>query len=413
MSKMAQADSRTGDPEIIELLALMTSSDRLHRYAEIREASPVVRCRYVDGSPMWLVTRHAEARVALADTRLASDSSRHGSINTAAANAVPEDVGRYFTGNMLDRDPPEHTRLRRLVARAFTARRVESLGPQVQEAADALLDAAAGSGTVDLVSEFADMLPIQVICQLFGVPRDEWQRWASTSKRLTEMGPAAAQAAGDLVALAREVIELKRSTPQGDLITDLVRLGDEDGDRLSDDELVTTVITLLGTGHESTVQLLSNSLAALVLNPEMAELLRRDPARVPAAVEEFLRYFTPFELSGLRFATEPVELGGVTIPAGDAVQILLAAGDRDPRAFERADELDISRQDAGGHLAFGHGIHYCIGAALARTQGAVAVRTVLRRFPALVLACPTEQLVWRHTFVSGPVRLPVHLPPAA
>ncbi|MEV6942986.1 cytochrome P450 [Streptomyces sp. NPDC051172] len=391
----------------IDLITLMTSPDRHALYARLRARGPVVRCRFIDGTPMWLVTRHAEALQVLADPRLVNDSAKHGRINVAAANALPEDLGRYFTGNMLDRDPPEHTRLRKLVARVFTARAVRELRPVVEELTGGLLDAGTSAQRFDLVTGLAEPLPVRVICRLFGVPEHQWDLWATHSRALTSMDEGVTDAARGLVGLALELITDKRRTPGDDLVSELVRLNDAESDRLSDDELVTTVITLLGTGHESTVQLVGNGMYALVAHPDQADLLRADPDRIPAAVEEFLRFFTPFELSGLRFTDAPVEIGGVLIPEGEAVQVALAAADRDPRAFAHADRLDVTRTDAGRHLALGHGIHYCIGAALARTQAETAVREVLRRFPRLRPAVPLSEVPWRHTFVSGPASLPV------
>lgn len=410
---VAHHGRQVSDPEQQELrlLDLMTDPDRAATYARVREGAGVLRCRHVDGSAVWLVTRYDDVRAVLSDPRFASDSARHGRGGMAAVSGMPEDVARYLDGNMLDRDPPEHSRLRRLVARVFTARRVAALRPQAQRLADDLLDAVADQQQTDMVAAFADPFPSQVICELFGVPRRDWQSWARHAKGLTEMGPAMVDAARGLIGLSADLIARKRAEPGADLVSDLVRINAEDGSRLTDDELVTMVITLLGTGHESSVQFLSCGFHTVLTQPQHRGALVREPARVSAAVEEILRFFTPFELSGLRYPVEPVRIGDVTIPAGEPVYAVLAAADRDPRAFADPDRVDLERRDAGAHLAFGHGLHFCIGAALARMQGEVAFTTLLHRFPQVELAVAPSRLTWRRTFVNGPVALPVRLRP--
>ncbi|GGQ86367.1 cytochrome P450 family protein [Couchioplanes azureus] len=405
-----QPPAGLGEQEL-RLLDLMTDPDRVATYARLREQYRVVACRHVDDSRVWLVTRYEDAKLVLADPRFASDSSRHGRGGMAAVSGMPEDVARYLDGNMLDRDPPEHTRLRRLVSRVFTARRISALAPQAQRLADALFDSAADQPEPDLVASFSGPYPSQVICELFGVPRHQWDDWARHAKGLTEMGPAMVDAARGLIALALDLIARKRVAPGADLVSELVALNDQDAAKLTDDELVTMVITLLGTGHESSVQFLSCGFYTLLTQEQHREALIQDPARVSAAVEEILRVFTPFELSGMRYPVEPVEIGGITIPAGEPVYAVLAAADRDPRVFPEPDRIDLLRGNTGAHLAFGHGLHFCIGAALARMQGEIAFTTLLRRFPAVSLAVPADELKWRRAFVNGPAALPVHLTP--
>lgn len=415
---MAEAEelmaTRPGPPDgELSVIGLMTDPDRLGTYARLRESEPVTRCLFFDGSPLWLVTRYADARAVLSDPRLSSDSSRPGRLRVTDAHGLPEEIARYFNGNMLDQDPPEHTRLRGLVSRSFTARRIAGLRPHVQRIADRLVDEAAAredrDGGVDLVDALANPLPIGVLCELLGVPDDHRHRWAAAAKDLTAMGADVVSAAGTLVELAKELVDLKRAEPGDDLVSDLVRARDSAGDRLGEDELVTTVITVLGSGNESTVQLIAAGMFSLLAHPEQAAALVGDPALVPAAVEEFLRYFTPFELSGLRFTTEPVTVGGVVIPEGEAVMVVLAAADRDPRVFADPERVDFTRRPAEGHLAFGHGVHYCLGASLGRMQAEVALGTLWRRRPHVALTVPAEQVTWRAAFVSGPTELPVRL----
>ncbi|MBB5802230.1 cytochrome P450 [Saccharothrix ecbatanensis] len=396
---------------------LMADPDRLGTYARLREDGPVSRCLFFDGNPLWLVTRYEDAKAVLSDPRLASDSSKHGRMRVTDAHGLPENIARYFNGNMLDSDPPEHTRLRGLVSRSFTARRIADLRPAVERIVDRLIDDAAErerrDGHVDLVDVLADPLPLSVLCELLGVPDDHRHRWAAAAKDLTAMGPDVVAAAGTLVELAKALVDLKRARPGADLISDLIRARDDSGDRLSEDELVTTAITVLGSGNESTVQLIAAGTFHLLSHPEQAAALADDPALLPGAVEEFLRYFNPFELSGVRFTTEPVTIGGADIPAGEAVLVVLAAADRDPRVFAEPDRVDFSRPDGRGHLAFGHGIHYCLGAPLGRMQAEVAIGTLWRRRPRVALTVPAERISWRAAFVSGPGELPVRLGPEA
>ncbi|MFL4907945.1 cytochrome P450 [Streptomyces sp. MMS24-I2-30] len=353
-------------------------------YARLRERGPVHRVRLPapDGHHvMWIVVGHEEARAALADTRLAKDGSRIG-----MTFLDEEMIGKY----LLVADPPLHTRLRGLVTRAFTMRRVKELRPRIQEITERLLDEMLPRGRADLVDALAFPLPITVICELLGVP--ELDR-AEFRKMSTEaVAPTSAQTEYDafvrLAAYLTELIEDKRCAgPGDDLLSDLIRTTAEDGDRLSPQELRGMAFLLLVAGHETTVNLITNGVHALLTHPAQLAALRADTTLLDGMVEETLRYEGPVENATFRYAAEPLEIGGTPIARGEPVMIGLTAADRDPARYPDPDRFDI-RRDTRGHLAFGHGIHYCLGAPLARLEARTAIGSLLARAPGLTLDGP-------------------------
>ncbi|MGI5479911.1 cytochrome P450 family protein [Streptomyces lavendofoliae] len=370
-------------------------------YARLRESGPVHQVRTALGNDVWLIVGHAEARAALADPRLSKAPS------TAGRRMLDEDVvGPY----LLVLDPPDHTRLRGLVAREFTGRRVEALRPWVRRVTDELIDAMEPKGRADLVDALAFPLPITVICELLGVPaadRDAFRAW-STEIVAPTGGAFETSAVHALSGYLDALIEDKRrSRPADDLLSALLRTRAEDGDRLSAAELRAMAYLLLIAGHETTVNLISGGVRALLSHPDQLAALRADFGLLDGAVEEMLRYDGPVETGTARFAREPVPVGDTVIPAGAAVLVGIAAGDRDPARFPDPDRFDI-RRDTTGHLAFGHGIHHCLGAPLARLEGRIAVRALLERFPALALdpsAGPPDWLPG--LLMRGVRRLPV------
>lgn len=376
-------------------------------YTRLRQEGPVHRVTLPDGTPAWLITRYADARQALADQRLRKSPAAQ----LATMQWLPQDLANAIGMHMLNADPPDHTRLRRLVSAAFTVRRIQALRPRIERIADDLLDAMAGRDEVDLLDEFAFPLPIQVICELLGVPpadRNSFRAWSNTIVAGATARAELPTAAAGLVGYLRELIEVKRAEPADDLLSALIAVRDT-GDRLSQDELTSMGFLLLIAGHETTVTLLGNAVHALCRHPEQLDRLRADPALLPAAVEEFLRYESPVETSTFRLASEPVRIGEVTIPAGDIVLVGLLAANRDDSRFPTADRLDFDRTD-NLHLAFGHGIHHCLGAPLARLEAEVALGRLLPRFPALRLAVPSDELAWRPgSLIRGLCTLPVRL----
>ncbi|MFC5799818.1 cytochrome P450 family protein [Streptomyces formicae] len=370
-------------------------------YAKLREAGPVHEVVSPYGDRVWLIVGHDEARAALADPRLSKSPGVLG------LKMLDEDViGPY----LLVVDPPDHTRLRRLVAREFTARRVEALRPRVQQITDELIDAMLPAGRADLVGALAFPLPIIVICELLGVPAADLDRFRAWSTEIVAPSSAQAERAAvhELAAYLDELIEDKRCTrPAGDLLSALLRTRAEDGDRLSAAELRAMAYLLLVAGHETTVNLISNGVRALLAHPAQLDALRADFGLLGGAIEEMLRYDGPVENATMRFTREEVRYGDTVVPAGEAVLVGLAGGDRDPARFPEPDRFDI-RRDARGHLAFGHGLHYCLGAPLARIEGATAVRTLLERCPGLALDPEGGPLDWLPgLLMRGARRLPV------
>ncbi|MGY1641758.1 cytochrome P450 [Geodermatophilus sp. SYSU D00703] len=383
-------------------------------FATLRADRPVARARTPIGLPVWLVTRYEDARAALADPRLSKDGARFAEVLDSSPVPAERRVAfaRELTRHMLNSDPPDHTRLRKLVGRAFTMRAVAGLRPRVEQIATELADAmAAGPAEVDLLDAFAFPLPMSVICELLGVPDDErsaFRTWSNTllaSDDLTAERTAAAMAmAGYLDRLVAD----KRAHPGEDVLSGIIAAS-EDADRLSAEETVSMAFLLLVAGHETTVNLIGNGVYALLRSPEALARLRADPDLTPRAVEEFLRFDGPVDLATFRHTTEPVEIAGTPIPAGQVVLVALASANRDPGHFRSPEELDLERADVG-HLAFGFGLHHCLGAPLARLEGDVAFRTLLARFPDLTLAVDPGELTWRSSIlIRGLTRLPVRL----
>ncbi|MFJ8667112.1 cytochrome P450 [Streptomyces sp. NPDC093600] len=370
-------------------------------YAKMRETGPVHRVRTADGDQLWLVVGYEEARAALADPRLSKSPSVVG------LTMLDEQV---IGPNLLVLDPPDHTRLRKLVAGQFTGRRVESLRPRIERLTGELADTMAPAGHADLVDSFAFPLPITVICELLGIPaadRDTFRAWSNEIVAPTGAGPET-EAIEGFAAYLDTLIEDKRAAgPTDDLLSDLITARAEDGDRLSLAELRALAYLLLIAGHETTVNLISNAVRALLTRSDQLAAVRADSGLLDAVVEETLRWEGPVENATFRFTREPVRFGETVIPAYEPVLVSLAAGGRDPERFPDPDRFDI-RRDPRGHLAFGHGIHYCLGAPLARLEARVAIATLLERFPRLELDPEGGALDWLPgMLMRGVRRLPV------
>ncbi len=370
-------------------------------FAAVRQLGAVHEVTLADGHNAWLVVGYEEARTALNDPRLSKDM--HAALATGSGVVAEGLPGPSFARHMLSVDPPDHSRLRRLVSAAFTPRRVEALRPRVQAIVDDLLDAIAAAGPdapIDLVSAFAFPLPFTVICELLGVPEPDRADLGRGLIALlvptsTPDEYARAKAASDaVVAKLEALVDAKQASPGDDLVSGLITARDGD-ERLSTQELLSTIFQLIVAGHDTTASLIGNGVVALLRNPEQLGELRSDPVKLAVAVEELLRYDAPVPHSTFRYAVAPMDIGGVTIPAGAQVIICLAAANRDSGQYADPEELDLDRAQSR-HLAFGHGIHHCLGAPLARMEGQLALGSLLRRFPALRLAVPVDELHWGH-----------------
>ena len=397
-------------------------------YRLLRGQRPVTRAVTGLGLNVWVVTRHADVRAALTDRRLSKQGSRFGEI--LARHAVSPDrqvqFSEIFSEHMLNSDPPDHTRLRRIVNRAFTVRAIARMRERIEQIATGLADdmaarLEAGEREVDLLDAFAFPLPMTVICELLGVPeqrRLDFRDWSSTL--LSQGEPEArATASREMGAFLSGLVEDKRVNPGPDVLSAIVQehgsgvdgpgAGRAGEDRLSTTEAVSMAFLLLVAGHETTVNLIGNGMRALLTHPDQMARLREDPDLAPRAVEEFLRYDGPVNLATLRFTAEPVTIGGAEIGEGEIVMIALDSADRDPERYPDPDTLDLTR-DTSNHVAFGHGIHHCLGAPLARLEGEVAFRTLVGRFPGMTLAAEPRELAWREsTLIRGLLRLPVRL----
>lgn len=379
-----------------------TGSLALHEaYREAQKTPGMPRVQLPYGEPAWLATRYADARLVLGDKRF--------SRAMAADRDEPRLREGRTTGGILSIDPPDHTRLRTLVAKAFTVRRVEQLRPRVREIASQLVtDMKAAGPPVDLVDAFALPLPVAVICELLGVPvedRPKFRVWSdnalSTSRLTVEQFVASREEMRDYM---RGLISGHRAEPADDLMTALIEARDQE-DRLSELELVDLCVGILVAGHETTASQIPNFVVTLMDHPAALDRLRSDPSLIPGAVEELLRFVPLGAGSGFpRYATEDVQVGDVLVRAGEPVVVAVGAANRDPLRFDDADELRVDRQ-ATAHLGFGHGVHHCLGAALARMELQEALRALLFELPGLRVA---GDIQWKtEMLVRGPVTMPV------
>ena len=383
--------------------------DPLGFFARLRESRPVAPVRMPAYGRAWIVTRYADVRTVLTDPRMAKDVHRWPG---GGRSRPSEATGVY--AHMLHADPPDHTRLRHLVSKAFTPRMIEQLRPRIQQIADELLNAVQEQGEMDLVADFAFPLPIIVISEMLGIPsehRQQFRTWTQTivqSQSATLSPEKQAQglaAEEEFINYVKALIANKQKHPDNSLTSDLVRV-EEQGDKLSENELISMIFLLLTAGHETTGHLLGNGTLALLEHMDQLELLRADPGLLPSAVEELLRYTAPVSLTAPRWALEDVVLHGQVIRRGEMVRCALLAANTDPQQFADPEVLNILRQE-NQHLAFSKGIHFCLGAPLARLEGQIAIGTLLRRLPNLRLAVPPEQIAYKD---AGSLRVLAALP---
>jgi cytochrome P450 len=387
-------------------------ADPYPTYAHLRESAPVYRVDVDGRRGFWLVTRYADVVSVLKDPRFVKDFRRARTPEHQARMAPVPDIIRVMDQNMLAQDPPDHTRLRALVQSAFSPRLVDSLRPRIEALANRLIDRVEPAGQMDLIADYAFPLPIGIIGALLGMPEDDHGRLREWSMAMVEADRSPAgleRLVPSMHAFAEYVaalVEERRRAPAADLITALVQT-EQAGERLSQSELFGMLFLLIVAGHETTVNLIGNGMLALLQHPDQRRRLEQQPALLKSAIEELLRFDGPVETSTARYAREDVDLGGVTITRGAMVLVVIAAADRDADRFPDPDRLDIDR-DANGHLAFGHGIHYCLGAPLARMEGQIAISTLLRRLPGLRLAVAADRLEWRSgMLLRGLSHLPV------
>jgi cytochrome P450 len=386
----------------------LKGDQRQEMFSALAAAGSVHPVKLPSGVRAWLVTGYAEARALLSDPRLIKGGWR----SVIHADKLPEEMARGLHSHMLNSDSADHTRLRKLVTSAFTRRRVEKLIPGIQQITNDLLAAAAGPEPVDLITVLAYPLPMSVICDLIGIPesdRADFRGWTRliVSPGVYDFGDYV-EAVKAMVGYNRALIQKRRLQPHDDLLSDLIAARD-DGEGLTEDELSSMIFLLLTAGHETTVNLIGNGVRALLTNPGQLELLRSRPDLLDPAIEEMLRYDSPLQNTLPYRTVEPIEVGGVTLPQGAIVFMTLQAANRDDRQFPSSGELDIAR-DRPAHVAFGHGIHYCLGAPLARIEARIVFGALLERFPRLRLAVPSAELdLMPSVLMNGLSSLPVYL----
>jgi cytochrome P450 len=366
-------------------------------YSRLRAEVPVYRMTLPETA--WLITRYDDVATVLKDERFVKDTLNALTPEQAANQPWFRKLFKSLKRNMLNLDPPDHTRLRALVGKAFTPRLIEQMRDRVQRLTDALLDNVQNQGSMDLIRDYALPLPTTIIAEMLGVPvedRHKFHRWSNAivSAASSTLGMSLAiPNAWALMRYIRKIIKKRRANPQDDLVSALAQ-AEESGDTLSEDELLAMVFLLLVAGHETTVNLIGNGTLALLEHSDQMERLRNDPALIKSAVEELLRYTSPVELATERYARQDVTIAGVTIKSGEMVFAVIASANRDERQFTNPDSLDIGREP-NKHLAFGLGNHFCLGAPLARLEGQIAISTLLRRIPDLRLTVAASALRWR------------------
>jgi cytochrome P450 len=381
-------------------------------YKQLRDADPIY---WSEEGDYWLVTGYEEADLMLRDLRFGKTHhllGRGSFLSSMAAGLVSRLLPR--SQSMLNMNPPDHTRIRSLVNKTFTPKMIEQMRVHIQEITDNLIDKIQNKKQVDLVAEFAFPLPVNVIAEMLGVPAKDQEQFKHWSRNLAAvLEPTtnlanlfrAVKARQEFINYLRPLIEMRRKEPKDDLISSLVQV-EEQGDKLSETEMFTNIMLLLAAGHETTVNLISNSMLALLTNPDQYDLLKSKPDLIGSAVEEFLRFDGPVQ-AVRRIAMEDIILNDKTIKTGQNLMVLVGAADRDPKRFADPDKLDITRTN-NKHLAFGFGIHHCVGYALATAEGQIAVDTLLKRLPNMKLAMDTKDLRWKRPFsLRGPQTLMV------
>lgn len=368
-------------------------------FAAMRENDPVYPHTAPNGSTIWYITRYDDVAAVLRDDQHFVKDPRNAGLRQSLTRQRNPTLYQSINNNMLFADAPDHTRLRALVNQAFTPRRTAQMAGRIQAAAELLLDQAHRAGEVDLIAGYALPLPVVVITEMLGIPAADRDAVADWSQAIISAGSrglsyrARKEKVRAFVAYLRHLCAERQANPQDDLITALVQ-AEEAGERLTEAELFSMIALLLVTGYETTVNLISNSILVLLQHPEQRAQVMAQPELWPGAVEELLRYDGPVETSTSRWAGEDVVFGGRHIHKGDLVRIVLASANRDQAHFRHPDTFDITRTD-NRHLAFGLGIHYCLGAPLARLEGRIALETLFGRYPHLRPMIPMDELSWR------------------
>ncbi|HKY28855.1 MAG TPA: cytochrome P450 [Pyrinomonadaceae bacterium] len=395
----------------VNIVSAEFKADPFPFLARLRASDPVYRTTLPDKTPVWLLTRYDDVAALLRDQRF--NKNRRSALTKEQLRKLPwtPPMFRPLERNMLDLDPPDHTRLRSLVHKAFTPSLVEKMRSRTQAIADELLDPVVSLGEMDLIRDYALPLPMTIITEILGVPardHDKFHRWSKAVVSLTSPSPTlrVIPSVWRFLRYLRHFFKLRRRDPQDDLVSALIK-AEEAGDKLNEDELLAMVFLLLIAGHETTVNLIGNGTLALIENQNQMTKLQSEPSLVKPAVEELLRYTSPVLMTTERYALEDAIMHGVTIPRGEMTLGVIGSANRDETVFDNPNDLLITR-DPNKHLSFGQGIHFCLGAPLARMEAQIAFTTLMRRLPDLRLKNPAHSLRWRPSiFLRGLASLPV------
>ncbi|MEH6891038.1 cytochrome P450 [Bacillus sp. JJ864] len=380
-------------------------------YAKLRTSDPIHRFTFPNGQTAWLITRYEDAIVVLKDSRFIKNPYTLFS-SEQIKQLLPIMETDILMNHMLNSDPPDHNRLRKLVHKAFTLRTIEELRETIQEISDDLLDKVKDKKDIELISDFAFPLPIMVICKMLGIPAEdhkqfrEWSNAVVEASNLPEKMHESIPKINSFINYLSELIKVRRNNPSNDLITALIS-NESKEEQLTEKEMYSMIFLLIVAGHETTVNLIGNGILALLQHPEELEKLKNNPNLIQPAVEELLRFYSPVELTTNRWASEEIVFQNKVIQKGDMVVVSLASANRDERQFKDPEKLNITRKN-NPHLAFGMGIHFCLGAPLARLEGQIAINTLLRKMPNMQLNAHLETLVWRPTYLMrGLIELPI------
>ncbi len=379
--------------------------------AELRASQPVYRTLLSDKTPVWLLTRYEDVFSLLKDDRFVKDKRKAMTPEQLRKLPWAPPMFRPLERNMLDLDPPDHTRLRTLVHKAFTPALVARMRDRIQTLADELISDMKHKGECDLIHAYALPLPMIIITEILGVPardRNKFHKWSKAVVSLTSLSPTmrVIPSVWRFLRYLRRFFEIRRRDPQDDLATALIS-AEQAGDKLNKDELLAMVFLLLIAGHETTVNLIGNGVLALLEHPAAMNLLRQNPGMIKTAVEELLRYTSPVFMTSERYAGKDVTIHGITIPRGQMTLGVIGSANRDEGVFDNSDVMDITREP-NRHLSFGQGIHFCLGAPLARLEAEIAINTLLRRLPDFRLSVPAASLLWRPSiFLRGLESLPI------
>jgi cytochrome P450 len=397
--------------------------DPYRGYSRIREQAPLVRAVMPGVEPVWIATRYDDVKMVLSDPRFVINAANVPGMRVRSlreqilrgVHGTPPEYVKYRVSQMGAFDGAELNRLRSVVSPEFTRRRIARLRERIEEITEDLLDRLPGfadDGVIDLMEHFAYPLPSTVLCELVGIPDDDRERWHGWYQAVwSATGQDKTTGWSELVGYVQELMARRRVEPGDDLLSGLVQTQLEDGDRISDTEIIALIVSVGLAGRQTTADLIGSGTVALLTHPDQLALLRADPDLMPRAVHELLRFCTPTHVARMRYAAEDVDIGGTLVRKGEAVRPVLVAGNYDPRKFDRPERLDITREPDGrleSHVSFSYGPHYCLGAALARLEGEVAIAALLRRFPDLALTTDPKEL--NYELMPGQWRILTALP---